>query len=252
MTARSYHCKRCNAELGTPPYPDSAPVWDNYWDGHAEETVPGWQEYFFCAEHHAEARGEAKRRRLEDFIGSNDRMRYWSFDTFPADDPAGAAAKTAAQEWVAEWEGNLFLFGPVGSGKTGLAFSAAREIVKSGWEDVRFCNVRQVLAELRRSYETKTTDDPTKALVDCNLLVLDDLGAERATEWARETIATLVEARYVDGYRPTIVTTNYSPSDLAKRLGHDDPVLGQRIVSRLTEEAIQIRLDRPDLRQRAA
>ncbi len=253
MTARSYHCKRCNTDLGSPPpYPKSAPVWDRYWDGDSEESVLGWREFYFCDEHAAEAMGKAKLQRLEDFIGSSNRMRYWSLDTFPADDPAGKAAKAAAQEWIGDWDRNLFLFGPVGSGKTGLAFAAARCIAEKGWEDVRFCNVRQVLAELRRSYETKTADDPTKALVACDLLVLDDLGAERATEWARETIATLVEARYVDGYRPTIVTTNYTPSDLAKRLGHDDPVIGQRIVSRLTEGAEQIRLDRADLRQRAA
>lgn len=251
MTARSRHCSRCNVEL-LEKYPPTAPVWDTFWNEEAQEFLPRWGERYMCAEHCAEAMEEAKRRRFETLVGANNRMRFWSLDTFPADDPAGAKAKAAAEEWLDDQERNLFIFGPVGSGKTGLAFSIARQIAERGWDDVRFCNVRQLLAELRRSYETKTEADPLAGLVDCWLLVLDDLGAERATEWARETIATLVEARYVEAYRQTIVTTNYAPSDLAKRLGHDDPVIGQRIVSRLTEDADQIRLDRPDLRQRAA
>ncbi len=251
MTVRSRHCRSCNVELDSESI-DYAPVWDKVWV--EDELVERWVDRYFCADHAAEAMKTAKRQRLESFIGENSRMRYWSFDTFPADDPVGAAAKTAALEWVKSgWyeDRNLFVFGPVGSGKTGLAWATSRRIAEGGFEDVRFCNVRQLLAELRRSYETKTDADPTAGLVDCDLLVLDDLGAERATEWARETIATLVEARYIAD-RVTIVTTNYSPSDLAKRLGHDDPIIGQRIVSRLTEGADQIRLDRPDLRQRAA
>lgn len=49
-----------------------------------------------------------------------------------------------------------------------------------------------------------------------------------------------------------IVTTNYSPSGLAQRLGQDDPVVGQRIVSRLIDGALRIKLDRADQRLRTA
>jgi DNA replication protein DnaC len=83
------------------------------------------------------------------------------------------------------------------------------------------------------------------------LIVLDDVGAERPTEFALETLALIVEHNHVRG-TPMIVTTNYSPSALAQRLGQDDPVLGQRIVSRLIEGALRIKLDRADLRARAA
>jgi DNA replication protein DnaC len=47
---------------------------------------------------------------------------------------------------------------------------------------------------------------------------------------------------------PTIVTSNYAPSGLARRLGQDDPFIGKRIVSRLVENCIKVKLDRPDLR----
>ena len=80
------------------------------------------------------------------------------------------------------------------------------------------------------------------------MLALDDLGAERPTDFARDELATLVEHRYMQGL-PTIVTS-YPPSKLAARLGHDDPEVGQRLVSRLTDDAVQIRFIGPDRRRK--
>ena len=117
------------------------------------------------------------------------------------------------------------------------------------FNQVRFANVRQLLAQIRRSFSAGAAHDPTEELIAADLLVLDDLGAERRTDWALETLATLVEERYV-AERVTIVTSNYRPSELARLLGQDDPVIGQRIVSRLIEDAVLIHLDRPDLRLR--
>jgi DNA replication protein DnaC len=230
-----------------------APVWGTYWSSDGEELIEGWGERPFCDQHHEEAFAQARRRRLDDLFGPLPRMRSWTLDSFPADDPAGAGAKARARQWQEDesypW---LYIFGPVGSGKSGLALALLRaDVERSPWNDVRFVNVRQLLAGLRRSYEAGSEADPTKGLAEAWLVCLDDVGAERPTGWARETLATLIEARYVADL-PTIVTTNYAPSELAKRLGHDDPVEGLRIVSRLTEGAVQIRLDRPDLRQRVA
>jgi DNA replication protein DnaC len=50
----------------------------------------------------------------------------------------------------------------------------------------------------------------------------------------------------------TVVTSNYSPSQLTRRLGHDDPIIGKRIVSRLVENAVIVKLDRADLGLRKA
>jgi DNA replication protein DnaC len=69
------------------------------------------------------------------------------------------------------------------------------------------------------------------------------------TDWTREWLATLIEGRYSANHH-TIITSNYSPSQLAMRLGHDDPIIGKRIVSRIVEDALVIKLDRPDLRLR--
>jgi DNA replication protein DnaC len=86
---------------------------------------------------------------------------------------------------------------------------------------------------------------------DDTLVVLDDLGAERPSGFALDTISLIVERRH-ERDSVTVVTTNYSPSQLAARLGHEDLVIGERIVSRLIEGALKIKIDRADLRARRA
>jgi DNA replication protein DnaC len=243
--AKVCHRPECKTPVPLESYKGWAPVLQH---GH-------WVEREFCEEHRAEQLEEARRRRVLAFVEPYPRMHFWSLATFPADEVVGMAAKKAAVDWLENengLEGNLYIYGPVGSGKTGLAWATALHVVESELSDeIRFCNVRQLLTGIRRSFGTEEANDPTDELVEAWVVVLDDLGAERVTDWTREWLATLIEGRYVNE-RPTIVTANYSPSQLARRLGHDDPILGKRIVSRLTEGAIQIKLDRADLRLRKA
>ncbi len=193
--------------------------------------------------------------RLAEFLRQSPRMARWSLGSFPAADVAGAAALRAALEWrdaIAEGaDSNLWIFGPVGTGKSGLAWSLARAWKEEfPWDSVRFAPVLGWLDAARRSIETRgDTVDPSYDLVYADLLVLDDLGAARPSPsgFAEEKLATVVEARYEAGAL-TIATSNYAPHELVRRLGRDDSVIGRRIVSRLLEGAVQIRLDRPDLR----
>jgi DNA replication protein DnaC len=257
-------------------YYSSCPV-----DGceHKPRDYPGWQqhllgEHAFTVEQlreaarpvHEQMRRDRLRDRLWTLKYGRTRMSDWTLDTFPADDVAGRRALEAARDWLRDWfdlnQPRLFVHGPPGTGKTGLAYGMARQWIEEDGEVV-FENVRALLAAQRASFtrgERKSDDDePTgiEKLLDIYeggdgaLVVLDDLGAERPTEFALETIALIIEHLHVEDV-PLIVTTNYAPAALAKRLGHADLVVGQRIVSRLVEDALVIRLDRADLRTRKA
>jgi DNA replication protein DnaC len=209
---------------------------------------------------------EERRERFWKLVSGRSRMENWTLDTFPAADVAGRRALKAARDWEAAWEyanpepirPRLFIYGPPGTGKTGLAFALARKWIEDDVPEVMFENVRALLAAQRAGFartESKSDDDdePTgiERLLDTDgeeeLVVLDDLGAERPTEFALETIALIIEHLHANDV-PLIVTTNYAAGALAKRLGHADLVVGQRIVSRLVEDAVVIRLDRADLR----
>ncbi len=172
-------------------------------------------------------------------------MQAWTLETYPKDE-AGRRPWAQAITWL-DLPGrrpNVFLHGQVGTGKTGLAWALIREFCERGTE-AAFLNFRDYLYNVRQSFDTKVPVDDRPHHVP--ILALDDLGAERPTEWAREELATLVDRRRMHR-RPTIVTTNYEPAELARRLGHDDPLLGARIVSRLLEAAVRIRFQGRDRR----
>lgn len=220
---------------------------------------------------------EACAAAIADLVRRYPRFRDWTLENYPATDPAGKAALELTQRWLGvlpidddvgdgqydeiyddpvyiDQRGrlNLYIHGPVGAGKTSLAWSALIDVI-DGLETTSadFVIVRDLLAAARRSYSDRDAPDPLDDLVGKTWLVLDDLGAERPTDWALEAIATLIEERYV-GQLQTIVTSNYSPSDLIARLGRSDPIIGQRIVSRLVESCLIVTIDRGDLRLKKA
>ena len=239
---------RCFRRGCSRPAIEYTAAWVSDWDDAGEE-VRRRVEAGFCSDHISAAKATAVIERVAELIGPNERMYHWTLASFPADDPIGAAAREQALGWLKHRDGNLLIDGPIGSGKTSLGFSCARAVVEDEPEtEVRFVNVPLLVGDLLRS---RFRTDPSEDLIDADLLVLDDLGAERVIDATRDVLARIVYARHA-AERPTIVTSNVTPSELAERLGQDDPLIGQRIVSRLVEDALRIRLDRPDLRLRSS
>lgn len=147
-------------------------------------------------------------------------------------------------EGLAEWcdrpaPGNLLLFGPVGVGKTHAAVAAARVRFWRRDESVVFGHVATLLDEMRPGH---ATPDLVNGLCDCGVLVLDDLAAERRTDWTAERLDLIVNDRWSHG-RPIIVSTNLPPDVL---LDH----LDERLYSRLVDDATALRMTGPDRRRR--
>lgn len=110
----------------------------------------------------------------------------------------------------------LVLAGPTGVGKTHLALAIAWEWFDDGFS-VLFSRVDDLLDRLRRGYDDGSYHLTLDLLRRCGLLVLDDLGAEHAKDWAGEKVDRIVDWRYIDRM-PLVITTNAKSEDLAPRI----------------------------------
>jgi DNA replication protein DnaC len=140
----------------------------------------------------------------------------------------------------------LWFMGDVGTGKTTLAMLVSKEALKRGYR-VAIYSVPRLLAEIRDTYDAgdgeRSYADFFAQLVAVDLLHLDDLGAERQTEWVLEQLYALVNERY-EQERSIVVTTNLIETDALEQQ------IGRRTVSRLMEMTDQLPLFGPDLRER--
>ena len=122
----------------------------------------------------------------------------------------------------------LFLEGQPGVGKTHLAVAVLKQAIQTTGARGLFYDTRDLLRVIRSTYDpsTRTTElDILRPVMTAELLVLDDLGAEKTSEWVDETMNLIVNTRYNER-RPTIFTSNYpdipdidDPNSLLFRIG---------------------------------
>jgi DNA replication protein DnaC len=174
------------------------------------------------------------------------RFSDWSFETFGAiaeEHEEKVPALGAAFDYAASGgrRTNLLLVGPTGTGKTGLAVCILKARVEAGVPSL-FVSVSDLLDKIRATYGG--TGDYTQlmeAVKTIDFLVLDDLGAHYATEWASEKLFQLLGYRH-DWMLPVVATTD-------RPLGELETSLGRRTLARLLEDGIAVEVGGKDLRR---
>lgn len=138
---------------------------------------------------------------------------------------------------------SLLILGSVGCGKTHQAYGAVRALAVSGvsclWQ---FATAADVYASMRPRHGVDS-EQVFERYAHAQLLVLDDLGAAKNSEWVEEVNYRLINHRY-ERTLPTIITSNLAPHRLRGELG-------ERVASRLVEMCDRVVLEGPD-RRRAA
>ena len=152
-------------------------------------------------------------------------------------DVQDAATRQALEDWASGApRTNLLLLGPVGVGKTHAAVGVLRVVHEHEWS-IAFAPIVEALDWLRPN----GPDDAFNALARPRVLVLDDLGGERPTDWTAERLYAVVNRRWLDN-KATVATSNLKPDELRQ-------VLDERLYSRLVHGATAVALTGPDRRR---
>ena len=154
------------------------------------------------------------------------------------------SAKAYVQRWANNPNGWLSLHGPYGVGKTHLAVAAAAEREDRG-DEVFFATVADLLDYLRATFAPDSPvshDDLLDRIRTADVLVLDDMGAERSTPFAEDKLFQIVGYRYEERL-PTIITTSHQIEEIA--------AARPRIASRLQDPLVVTEwpIEAPDYRQ---
>jgi len=202
-----------------------------------------------------------------------DRYRFCTLDSFEpsyrgADGTVSKALVTARRfvdEYPVDTGGKGLMFvGSVGLGKTHLAVGVLQRLVRERGVRGLFCDYRELLKNIQNSYnpQVHTTElELLKPVFATDVLVLDDLGAQKPNEWVWDTVALILNTRYNDR-QTTIITTNYpdlpagagfkqDPDGKKPAKGEDTlgDRIGDRMRSRLAEMCIRVEITGEDFRQ---
>jgi DNA replication protein DnaC len=194
------------------------------------------------------------------------RYEHCTLESF---DPGNASLTAALEKALAFCSGyphlgadeglGLLFCGDNGVGKTHLAVAVLRELVTNRGARGQYWDFHELIREIKSSYdpETKTTElQVLEPVVETDVLLLDDLGAWKMTDWMNDTLFYILNSRYM-AKRPTVITTNYQDVTREEALAADSlrrreflvERIGQRLRSRLMEMCLIVRVTGSDHRQ---
>jgi DNA replication protein DnaC len=183
-----------------------------------------------------------------------------NFDVLPSPDRTIERAKLAAEKFVQEYPmsqpfGLLFM-GPQGVGKTHLAVGIIKQLMRLKSVPCLFRTFPELLKEIQNSYNAVSQTSELSLLtpvLETEVLVLDELGAQNPSSWVRDEVAYVLNYRYNEN-KVTILTTNYKDEEERKdaKVGITDTLserIGVRMRSRLYEMCKTIKMDGNDFRR---
>ena len=164
-------------------------------------------------------------------------------------------AKGVAKDFVKEYPnvdmGILFI-GPCGVGKTHLAVAIIRELMEKKGMPCLFYDFRDLLLDIQDSYNPVSESSEISVLapvLKTEVLLLDELGARRPTEWIKETIDHILNSRYNDK-KITIITSNFLDKPKEKDQYSLEQRIGNRLRSRLCEMCRTVDMNSDDYRKK--
>ncbi|HEY3928545.1 MAG TPA: ATP-binding protein [Candidatus Koribacter sp.] len=193
-----------------------------------------------------------RNQRLLQHASIPERYKHCELSNFEHEGPFAslAAPHLAAQQFVEKYpveRAGLMLIGTIGVGKTHLAVGILRELMLAKGIPSLFYDYRELLKEIQNSYNNSvpvTELDVLRPVFDAEVLVLDELGAVKPTEWVWDTVSHILNTRY-NKRRTTIITTNYrdlppaaagsedAPRRTAAERASREETLGDRIGERM-------------------
>jgi DNA replication protein DnaC len=159
----------------------------------------------------------------------------------------------------------------MGVGKTHLAVGILQALILEKGVAGLFCDYRELLKRIQESYNPSVATSELQILApvfEAEVLVLDELGAQKPTDWVWDTVALILNTRYNDK-RTTLITTNYpnlaaaavrleadrsrsNAAQAAERAMREETLgdrVGERMRSRLAEMCVEVEMRGDDLRQ---
>ncbi|MBP1569196.1 MAG: ATP-binding protein [Oscillospiraceae bacterium] len=217
-----------------------------------ERTVP-----INCRCQHAEIEKQRQKEKERDFQNyvrslkstglSDKRFSEYTFENDKGYNPEIAKAKTYVNRWKKMKEKNLglLIWGDVGTGKTFFAGCIANALIEKGIPVV-MTNFSKIINTLTGIF-SEERNRYLESLAKCELLIIDDLGIERNSEFALEQVFSVIDSRY-RSKKPLIVTTNLTldeiqnPENLAKA----------RIYDRILELCVPVKINNVNIRKQNA
>jgi DNA replication protein DnaC len=185
------------------------------------------------------------------------RYEHCTFETFETHHPTQGEARNRAQRFVREYpvgETGLLFTGPCGTGKTHLVVAILAALVRERGVRCLFYDFQDLLKEIQSSFspvKQASEMDILQPVFTAEVLVLDDLGAQKPTAWVRDTVGHIINNRYNDR-RTTLFTTNRpdpAAGDPAPQEATLADQIGERVHSRIYEMCGVVRVEGEDYRK---